>query len=98
MWKEGRPLELIDPSLDNVLIQPEVMRCIHVGLLCVQQNPDDRPNMSTVVLMLNGDSVVPQPKEPGFLIDIIPSETCSLSIKNSSSSVNDLTITTMEGR
>lgn len=98
LWKEGRPSELIDPSLDNALVQPEVIRCIHVGLLCIQQNPVDRPNMSTVVLMLNGDGNLPQPKEPGFLIDASPSETCLLSVKNASHSFNDFTITTMEGR
>ncbi|KAI3466183.1 hypothetical protein Pfo_022846 [Paulownia fortunei] len=98
LWTEGRPLELIDSLLDDPLIQAEAMRCIHVGLLCVQQNPDDRPSMSTVVLMLNGESTLPQPKQPGFLIDMIPSETCSLSSKNGSCSVNDFTITTMEGR
>lgn len=76
----------------------EAMRCIHVGLLCIQQNPDDRPDMSTVVLMLNGESTLPQPKEPGFLIDVYQSEACSFSIKNASHSANDVTITTMEGR
>ncbi|XP_057790512.1 G-type lectin S-receptor-like serine/threonine-protein kinase At4g27290 isoform X2 [Salvia miltiorrhiza] len=98
LWREGRPLELIGPPLDDVLVQHEVMRCTHVGLLCIQQNPDDRPNMSTVVLMLNGESALPQPKEPGFLIDVIQSEACLLSITNASHSVNDITITTMEGR
>ncbi|KAL8506075.1 hypothetical protein ACS0TY_017076 [Phlomoides rotata] len=98
LWREERPLELIDPLLDNALDHPEVIRCIHVGLLCIQQSPVDRPNMSAVVLMLNGDSNLPQPKEPGFLIDPSPNETCLLSIKNASHSVNDFTITTLEGR
>lgn len=83
--------------LDDALVEDEVIRCIHVGLLCIQQNPDDRPNMSTVVLMLNGGTL-PQPKEPGFLIDVIQSEVCSFSTKDTSYSVNDITITTMEGR
>ncbi|KAL2247563.1 UNVERIFIED_CONTAM: G-type lectin S-receptor-like serine/threonine-protein kinase [Sesamum indicum] len=98
LWTEGRPLELVDSSLDYRLIQPEVKRCIHVGLLCVQQNPEDRPNMSTVVLMLNGESYLPQPKQPGLLIDVVPSETCSSSSKNESCSVTDFTITTLEAR
>ena len=37
-----------------------------MGLLCVQQSPEDRPSMSTVVLMLSSDSALPQPKQPGF--------------------------------
>jgi hypothetical protein len=35
----------------------EMMRCIHVGLLCVQQNAVDRPDMASVVLMLNSNHV-----------------------------------------
>ncbi|KAG6423798.1 hypothetical protein SASPL_114201 [Salvia splendens] len=96
MWREGRTLELIGPLLDDALDQHEVMRCIHVGILCIQQNPVDRPNMSTVVLMLNGESILPQPKEPAFLIDVIPSA-CSSSTTNASHSVNDITITMMGG-
>jgi hypothetical protein len=32
----------------------------------VQQHPDDRPSMATVVWMLGGENTLPQPKEPGF--------------------------------
>ena len=31
------------------------MRCIHIGLLCVQENVADRPNMASVVLMINSN-------------------------------------------
>lgn len=37
-----------------------------MGLLCVQQKPGDRPDMSSVIPMLNGDKLLPQPKAPGF--------------------------------
>ncbi|RDX65037.1 Receptor-like serine/threonine-protein kinase SD1-8, partial [Mucuna pruriens] len=37
-----------------------------VGLLFVQQRPEDRPDMSSVLLMLNGDKLLPKPKVPGF--------------------------------
>jgi hypothetical protein len=33
--------------------ESEVINCIEVGVLCVQENPDDRPDASTVMLMLN---------------------------------------------
>lgn len=96
LWTEGRPLDLIDPLLDDLEVQHEIIRCIHVGLLCIQQNREDRPSMSTVVLMLSGDSMLSQPKQPGFLINLI--ETCSSTGKNESCSVNDFTITTMQAR
>lgn len=45
----------------------EVMRCIQIGLLCVQKHPEDRPTMSVVLLMLDSETAtLPQPKEPGF--------------------------------
>ena len=44
----------------------EIIRFIHVGLLCVQQLPENRPNMSSVVFMLKGEKVLPNPSEPGF--------------------------------
>lgn len=66
LWTEDRPLELIDINLHERCIPFEVLRCIHVGLLCVQQKPGDRPDMSSVIPMLNGEKLLPQPKAPGF--------------------------------
>ncbi|KAJ4850628.1 hypothetical protein Tsubulata_020093 [Turnera subulata] len=70
LWREGRTLELMDSTLEDSCIKSQVIKCIHVGLLCVQNFPDDRPEMSTVVLMLtNEGAVLPQPKQPGFFGD-----------------------------
>jgi hypothetical protein len=45
----------------------EIFRCIHVGLLCVQEFPEDRPTASTVVSMLNSEiSYLATPKQPPF--------------------------------
>lgn len=76
----------------------EVLRCIHVSLLCVQQRADDRPSLSTVLLMLGSESVLPQPKEPGFFIDKGPHDANSSSSKNESSSTNEITITLLDPR
>ncbi|GLT64179.1 hypothetical protein SLA2020_366870 [Shorea laevis] len=65
LWKEGRPLELVDACLGESHSLSEVLRCIHVSLLCVQQRAEDRPSMSSVVLMLSSESALPQPKETG---------------------------------
>ncbi|XP_014524210.1 G-type lectin S-receptor-like serine/threonine-protein kinase At4g27290 isoform X1 [Vigna radiata var. radiata] len=66
LWSEGRPLELVDESVGDSVIESEVLKIVHVGLLCVQERPEDRPNMSSVVLMLNGESPLPKPKQPAF--------------------------------
>lgn len=59
-------MELIDDMMDDSSNPSEILRYIHIGLLCVQQRPEDRPNMSSVVLMLNGEKLLPEPSEPGF--------------------------------
>ena len=45
----------------------EIVKCIHIGLLCVEENPQDRPTTSTVVVMLGSESIaLPEPKHPAF--------------------------------
>lgn len=53
-------------SLHPSCLVPEVLRSIHVGLLCVQHHAKDRPTMLSVLLMLVSDSALPQPKQPAF--------------------------------
>ena len=45
-------MELLDLALGDSFSRDEVMRCIHIGLLCVQEDPADRPTMATIVLTL----------------------------------------------
>lgn len=55
----------MDPILKGSHLEKEVARCIHVGLLCVQEDPADRPGMATVVFMLhNLQFNLPLPKSP----------------------------------
>ncbi|CAK7350939.1 unnamed protein product [Dovyalis caffra] len=66
-WRDGTPLEVLDPTLTDTYSRNEVIRCIHIGLLCVQEDPAIRPTMATVVLLLNSFSVtLPLPQEPAF--------------------------------
>ncbi|KAK3021416.1 hypothetical protein RJ639_046824, partial [Escallonia herrerae] len=69
LHKEDTSMELIDPHIRDSCLASEVLRSIHVGLLCVQQCPKERPSMSSVVLMLASDSTLPQPKHPGFFTE-----------------------------
>ncbi|KAF6160895.1 hypothetical protein GIB67_025430 [Kingdonia uniflora] len=67
LWIEGIPLELVDPTLTDNYHSNEVVRCIHIGLLCVQDNIEDRPTMSSVMLMLNSFSLtLASPTAPAF--------------------------------
>lgn len=46
----------------------EALRCIQIELLCVQDNVNDRPTMSLVVLMLSSEIALPSPKQPAYMI------------------------------
>ena len=94
LWKEGRPLELIDTCLEDSCILSEVVRCLHISFLCLQQHPEDRPNMSYVVMMLHSENSLPEPKEPGFFVG----KKLSILGENQSSSTNEMTISLLEAR
>ncbi|XP_021735525.1 cysteine-rich receptor-like protein kinase 10 isoform X1 [Chenopodium quinoa] len=65
LWNAGRSLELLDSTLlhDNYT-RNEVLKCIQIGLLCVQGSAVRRPTMAAVVLMLNGSVTLPLPSTP----------------------------------
>ncbi|PON80473.1 Mitogen-activated protein kinase kinase kinase [Parasponia andersonii] len=96
MWKENKALDLMDVSLSETCNANEFLRCVNVGLLCVQEDPSDRPTMSNVVLMIGSETAsLPSPKQPAFVARR------SLSSSGSSSkplSVNGLTSTLEQGR
>lgn len=102
--QEGRACEIIDGGMTNKYYSEDVtqaLRCVHVSLLCVQQRPGDRPCMSSVLLMLTGETSheLPPPKPPGYFVetyDRLP-ESDSLS-RTGSLSTCDMTITVMEAR
>ncbi|QHO00620.1 G-type lectin S-receptor-like serine/threonine-protein kinase [Arachis hypogaea] len=99
LWTEEKPLELLDEVLRENCNPSEVIRCIQVGLLCVQQRPEDRPNMSLVVLMLNGEKMLPKPKFPGFYIDRGVQLQADSSLPNNTLfSANQISITILEAR
>lgn len=68
-WSEGTTLHVLDETLIDSYSKNEVMRCIQLGFLCVQENPAERPAMGTIVLMLDSYSVtLPMPQKPAFFL------------------------------
>ncbi|KAK4254008.1 hypothetical protein QN277_009444 [Acacia crassicarpa] len=68
LWKEGRALEIVDPSIKcETCLEHEVVKCIQIGLLCVQEYASDRPTMLEVVSMLENGSTLHPPKPPAFV-------------------------------
>ncbi|XP_044495490.1 receptor-like serine/threonine-protein kinase SD1-8 [Mangifera indica] len=100
MWKEGKGLEVVDPAVGDSYPAHEVLRCMQVGLLCVQENAEERPKMSAVLLMLGSETAtMPQPKIPGFCLGRNPPETDSSSSKHDEScTVNQVTVTMLDAR
>ncbi|XP_049936326.1 uncharacterized protein LOC116263642 [Nymphaea colorata] len=69
LWRENKATELLDESLTHSSDGSEVARCIHIGLLCVQEDATRRPTMSSIVLMLNSSSLtLPAPSAPAFIL------------------------------
>ncbi|XP_057987852.1 G-type lectin S-receptor-like serine/threonine-protein kinase At1g11410 isoform X2 [Hevea brasiliensis] len=67
LWKEKRAWQIVDSSLKESCSPHEVLRCIEIGLLCVQEDVLERPTMSAVILMLSSEIDLPSPKQPAFI-------------------------------
>ncbi|KAL8267214.1 hypothetical protein R6Q59_004558 [Mikania micrantha] len=67
-WQNGTTTNIIDPTLKTRSgLLSDIIRSIHIGLLCVQDNANDRPTMLSVVLMFDSQSLpLPTPSKPVF--------------------------------
>ena len=98
-WKEEKALDLIDQTLCESCNTDEYLKCVNVGLLCVQEDPSDRPTMSNVVFMLGSETAtLPTPKQPAFIVRRLPSSRATSSSKPETFSNNELTVTLEGGR
>ncbi|GFZ06257.1 S-locus lectin protein kinase family protein [Actinidia rufa] len=91
LWNEGSAMDFMDQALAESFSLGEVIRCINVALLCVQDFATDRPTMSHVVLMLSSKTDCPQPKQPTFTFQ-------SLFQSRSNDTANVITTSIVEGR
>ncbi|OWM78595.1 hypothetical protein CDL15_Pgr002766 [Punica granatum] len=99
LWKEEKALDLMDTALCKSCNVNEFLKCVNIGLLCVQEDPNDRPKMSNVLFMLGSEiATLPSPKKPAFVVRRCPSSRASLSSKLETCSHNDLTVTLKNGR
>ncbi|KAM6585958.1 hypothetical protein CsatB_012960 [Cannabis sativa] len=100
LWSEGRGVELVDSSLAKYKLS-EVLIGIHIGLLCVQERPEDRPTMPDVVSMIYSDTtLLPSPKQPLFFINYLLMEDLEVGSQKitDNCSLNDLTLSVVEAR
>lgn len=94
LWKEDRALEIVDSSLQVLYHPQEALKCIKIGLLCVQEDAIERPSMLAVVFMFNSsETTIPSPKQPAFTFR----EPC-ISPHVAVSGCLNVTMTDIEGR
>jgi len=66
-WTTKTATDMVEPCLRNGSSWDEILRCVHIGLLCVQEDHVDRPTISAVSTMLDSNTVPSQsPSRPAF--------------------------------
>ncbi|CAH8361397.1 unnamed protein product [Eruca vesicaria subsp. sativa] len=103
LWNNGAVLDLVDPVIIDNCQKSEVVRCIHIGLLCVQEDPVDRPALSTILVMFTSNTMtLPVPRRPGFSDHTRPKDALHSDQSTTSKSVpvstDNATITTLYPR
>ena len=99
LWKGENSMALVDPAIWDPSFQMEMLRCIHVGLLRMQDSTRDRPIVSTVISMLSSEIAdLPTPKQPTFIEREMASYTDPAQQGQIKSSIYNVTITTVYGR
>eukprot|EP00256_Glycine_max_P057993 XP_014625928.1 cysteine-rich receptor-like protein kinase 10 [Glycine max] len=94
LWNEGEALNLTDTLLDGSCPPIQVLRYIHIGLLCTQDQAKERPTMVQVVSFLSNEiAELPLPKQPGFCSSESMEE-----IEQPKSCSNEITMSLTSGR
>ncbi|KAL3615015.1 hypothetical protein CASFOL_040676 [Castilleja foliolosa] len=100
LWNDDNGINFADPKIANTSFEEEIVRCIHIALLCVQEFPSDRPTVQTVLSMLRREIVdLPLPDQPAFAEkwDRYHAESSQTS-SQFGFSTNEITVTELDGR
>ncbi|KAF8109708.1 hypothetical protein N665_0093s0061 [Sinapis alba] len=69
LWRNESPLKLVDTAIGESYQNHEAFRCIHIALLCIQEDPADRPTLPAIILMLTDRiTTLPLPRTPRFCL------------------------------
>jgi hypothetical protein len=97
LWNNRNIKDLVEHTIVESYITDEALLCIQLGLLCVQDNPNDRPSMSSVVFILeNGSATLSIPNKPVYFPHM--NNEVEHVTGNAQSSKNSLTFTVLGGR
>ncbi|KAM0063290.1 putative protein kinase RLK-Pelle-DLSV family [Helianthus debilis subsp. tardiflorus] len=97
LHNEDQSLHIVAKCLGESINVSQVRRSIHVGLLCVQCHPEDRPTTTSVIRMLESEGPLPSPKEPGFYVGKTKQD-IPFTSSQETSTTNELSISTLNGR
>ncbi|XP_044488845.1 cysteine-rich receptor-like protein kinase 10 [Mangifera indica] len=99
LWNHGKPTELMDETLDDTSSSCKLTRCLHIALLCVQENPMDRPSMLDIFSMLKTETLdMMIPQKPTFLKQ---NKSVGIHLEGhsvSTSTINDTTVSDISAR
>ncbi|KAF2618750.1 hypothetical protein F2Q68_00042537 [Brassica cretica] len=99
LWNEGEAASLADPIVLDESFVKEITKCVHIGLLCVQEIANDRPSVSTVIGMLTTEITnLPEPKQPAFIARGGVYEAECSDQSSQKVSINDVSLSTVTGR
>ncbi|XP_024193107.1 G-type lectin S-receptor-like serine/threonine-protein kinase RKS1 isoform X3 [Rosa chinensis] len=100
LWSEGKVLQIVDSSIGESYPVNEVLKCIQIAFLCLQEYPADRPTMSEVLFMLGNDAdALPSPRKLAFLLERSSSSMGGkLSTHEGYHSLNNFTCSVVEAR
>ncbi|KAG7942629.1 hypothetical protein I3843_16G113400, partial [Carya illinoinensis] len=99
LWKSGKGKEFMDPSLDDTVSSCKLIRCLQIGLLCVQENAADRPSILEVSSMLKSEiAALTIPKIPAFSTKRNGDEGTKSQLQLEDCSINDTTLSQMVAR
>ena len=97
LWNADEIVSLIDEEICKPDYVDQILRCIHIGLLCVQEIAKERPTMATIVSMLNSEIVkLPRPSQPAFIQR--QTEHREDPAQQNHDSKNSVTVTSLQGR
>ncbi|XP_039168140.1 cysteine-rich receptor-like protein kinase 10 isoform X2 [Eucalyptus grandis] len=98
-WRDGTPLKVLDPAIVDSNSRDQVLRCLHICLLCIQEDPAVRPTMTTIVLLLSSNSITPpSPQHPAFFVQMKGPESDQSTKRIMPLSINDMSLTQLYPR
>ncbi|MBA0800128.1 hypothetical protein Gohar_010581 [Gossypium harknessii] len=67
LWNEDKAMDLVDPSIQDSCSSNEMLKCIHIGMLCMQDSAMHRPTMAAVMKLLESETpTLPMPRQPSY--------------------------------